>query len=73
LPASIEREAAMSSRNFSALAAVIFAIVAALHVIRAVAGWPVTIDAMSVPIWASWVACLATGALAWLGFAASRA
>ncbi len=62
----------MDAKSFSLLAAVIFTIVAALHVIRALAGWPVSIDAISVPIWASWVACVVTAILAWVGFTASR-
>jgi len=62
----------MDARNFSLLAAIIFAVVAALHLIRAIAGWPIAIDAMTVPVWASWIAFLITAVLAWIGFAASR-
>jgi len=64
----------MTAKNFSLLAAVIFAIVAVLQFARAVSGAPVTIGTtISIPVWASWIACIVAAALAWLGFGASRA
>ncbi len=64
----------MTAKNFSLLAAVIFAIVAVLQLVRAVSGAPVTIGTtISIPLWASWIACIVAAALAWLGFNASRA
>jgi len=63
----------MSAKDYSRLAAVIFAIVALLQLFRAVSGWPVTVGATtSIPLWASWVACVVAAVLAWLGFNASR-
>ena len=34
----------------------------------AVAGWPVTVGGMEMPIWPSWVAFVVAAGLAWLGF-----
>ena len=63
----------MTAKSYSRLAAVIFAVVAVLQLIRAVSGWPVTVGATtSIPLWASWVACVIAGVLAWVGFDASR-
>jgi hypothetical protein len=63
----------MTAKNFSLLAALIFAVVAVLQLIRAVSGAPVTIGTtISIPLWASWVACVVAAILAWSGFAASR-
>jgi putative Mn2+ efflux pump MntP len=63
----------MTAKSYSRLAALIFAVVAVLQVIRAVSGWPVTVGATtSIPLWASWVACVIAGVLAWVGFDASR-
>jgi len=63
----------MTAKSYSRLAALIFAVVAVLQVIRAVSGWPVTVGATtSIPLWASWVACIIAGVLAWVGFDASR-
>jgi hypothetical protein len=64
----------MTAKNFSLLAALIFGVVAVLQLIRAVSGAPVTIGTIiSIPLWASWIACVVAAILAWLGFAASRA
>jgi hypothetical protein len=63
----------MTAKSYSRLAAVIFAVVAVLQRIRAVSGWPITVGATtSIPLWASWVACVIAGVLAWVGFDASR-
>src|SRR5690242_19627328 len=44
----------MSAKDYSRLAAIIFAIVALLQLVRAVSGWPITIGATtSIPLWAS--------------------
>ena len=67
-------EGLMTAKNFSRLAALIFAIVAILQLARAVGGLPVTVGTtISIPLWASWIACVITAGLAWLGFDASRA
>jgi len=59
----------MSAKDYSRLAAIIFAIVALLQLVRAVSGWPITIGATtSIPLWASWVACVVAAVLAWFGF-----
>jgi hypothetical protein len=64
----------MTAKNFSLLAAVIFAIVAVLQFARAVSGLPIVLGTtFSIPLWASWVACIIAALLAWLGFNASRA
>jgi hypothetical protein len=63
----------MTAENYARLAAVIFALVAMLQLARAVGGWPVTVGAtVSIPLWASWIACVVAAVLAWLGFNASR-
>ncbi len=64
----------MTPQNFSRFAALIFAIVALLQLARAAMGWPVTVGTtISIPLWASWIACVVAAGLAWLGFDASRA
>ena len=62
----------MTAKSYSLLAAVIFTIVAVLQLTRAVSGWEVTVGTAVMPLWASWIAALAAGALAWLGFTAAR-
>ena len=64
----------MTAKNFSLLTAAIFTIVAVLQFARAISGWPITLGTtISIPLWASWVACIVAAVLAWLGFNASRA
>ena len=62
----------MTPQNFALLAALIFAVVAALQLARALVGLPVTIGTASIPVWASWIAAAIAAGLAWLRFAASR-
>jgi hypothetical protein len=62
----------MSQGQYSLLASIVFAVVAVLQLVRALAGWPVTVGSTAIPIWASWVAFVVAGVLAWIGFSASR-
>jgi hypothetical protein len=63
----------MNASSYARLAGAIFAVVALLQLARALAGWPVTVGGMTLPLWPSWVAVVVAGALAWLGLTASRA
>jgi hypothetical protein len=62
----------MTPSNYSRLAAVIFTIVAVLQLIRAISGWELTIATTAIPLWASWVAAVVAGTLAWVGYGAAR-
>jgi hypothetical protein len=62
----------MVASNYSLLSAFIFTLVAVLQLVRALKAWPVTVGTTSIPLWASWVACVVAAILAWLGFAASQ-
>ncbi|MBI3273902.1 MAG: hypothetical protein HYZ69_02050 [Candidatus Colwellbacteria bacterium] len=44
-----------------------FAVVAALHFLRIIFGWSARIGAWDIPMWASWLAVVAAGALAYHG------
>ena len=46
------------------LAAPIFAILAVIQAIRFVQAWPVTVNGISIPVWASAIAALVFGGLA---------
>jgi len=58
------------------LAAMIFALMAVLQLMRAILGWQVAVDLgwgmFSMPFWPNWVASAAFALLAWLGFTISR-
>jgi hypothetical protein len=40
-------------KPFTTIAAVIFALVALVHMLRVFSGWEVTVSGMAVPMWAS--------------------
>ena len=63
----------MTATSYSRLVGAVFGLVALLQLTRAVAGWPVTVADTTIPLWASWVACVVAAGLAWLGFTVSRA
>jgi hypothetical protein len=63
----------MNATSYSKLAATIFAIIALRQLARALTGWQIMFNGMTVPTWPSWIACGVAIVLAWLGFSASRA
>ena len=62
----------MSEKTFVAVAAVIFGLVALLHLFRIVMGWSIVIDAWTVPMWLSWIALVVAGALSYFGMSVAR-
>ena len=61
----------MDAKSYSRIAAIIFAVIATLQLVRALAGWELTLNGGSVPLWASWLASVVAGALAFVGLTAS--
>jgi hypothetical protein len=51
-------------KPFTGLAALVFSVVALLHLLRVFFGWPITVNGIFIPLWASAVACLLAAALA---------
>ncbi|MBI4273157.1 MAG: hypothetical protein HY659_00460 [Rhizobiales bacterium] len=62
----------MTAKNFSTLAAVIFALAALVQLARAALGWPVSVGGFTVPVAASWIAFVVLATLSVLGFRAAR-
>ncbi len=62
----------MSIKTYLLVAAVFFTLTAALHLTRALYGWPAVIGGVEIPLWASWIALVIGGALAYFGFSLSR-
>jgi hypothetical protein len=58
---------AMTEKPFATIAAVIFALVALLHLLRLVLGWSVVIDSWTMPMWVSWVGLVVAGGLSYYG------
>ena len=51
-------------KPFSAIAAVVFALVALAQLLRLILGWSVVVNGINIPVWASAVACLIAAGLA---------
>ena len=62
----------MSEKTFVAVAAVIYGLVALLHLFRIVMGWSIVIDAWTVPMWLSWIGLVVAGALSYFGIRLTR-
>ena len=62
----------MSQRTFSLIAGVVFLLIALGHVLRIVLGWSVMVQDLSVPMWASGLAIVIMGYLAYEGFRLAR-
>jgi hypothetical protein len=51
-------------KPFSAIAAVVLALVALAQLLRLALGWPVVVNNINIPLWASAIACLVAAGLA---------
>ena len=58
----------MDQRTYNWTTAALFLIIAAMHLLRIVLGWPAQLAGWNVPLWLSWLALIVTGALAWFSF-----
>jgi hypothetical protein len=51
-------------KPFTTIAVVVFSLVALLQLLRVVAGWAITVNGITIPIWASVIAFVVAAALA---------
>ena len=51
-------------KPFSVIAVVVFVLVALAQLLRLVLGWPVVVNGINIPLWASAIACLVAAGLA---------
>jgi sterol desaturase/sphingolipid hydroxylase (fatty acid hydroxylase superfamily) len=51
-------------KPFTLVAVVVFALVAVLQLVRFLMGWEVTVDGVSIPVWASAIAAVIAAGLA---------
>jgi hypothetical protein len=58
----------MQQATYNTITAVLFLVIALLHLLRIIFGWPAQIGGLDIPLWASWLALIVTAALAYLGF-----
>jgi hypothetical protein len=55
-------------RGYLRISGSIFGVLGLVHVVRLLRGWPVQVAGWIVPLWISWIAVLAAGALAFRAF-----
>jgi hypothetical protein len=61
------------NRNaYLTVTATLFLVMGIVHLLRIILGWHVEIGGLSIPFWASWLAVLLAGALAYFGFMQKR-
>lgn len=58
----------MSTLTFNRVAAMVFGVVALAHAVRLALALPITVGAVFIPFWASWLGLFASGALCAWGF-----
>lgn len=58
----------MTSQTFFITTGVVFSLVALLHALRLLKGWPVTIGPWRAPVWISWLGLAVAGFLAYTAF-----
>lgn len=62
----------MDQRTYNTLTALIFLIVAVVHLMRIIFGWPAQIGGLNIPLWASLLALFVSGGIAILGLRLNR-
>ena len=62
----------LSKKSYALVSGVIFALIALLHLWRAIAGWNVVIGSVEIPLWASWLALVIAAYLAISGLRLTR-
>jgi hypothetical protein len=60
------------SRPFTTVAAIIFALMAAVHLYRIAAGFDISVGATAIPQWISWIGLVVTGGLSAMLFSEAR-
>ena len=59
-------------RRYEVVSGAFFSLLAVVQLIRVALGWPVHVAGVTVPVWASILACLVAGSFAVWGFRTSR-
>ncbi|MBS3100613.1 hypothetical protein J4204_00595 [Candidatus Woesearchaeota archaeon] len=62
----------MNKNQLLKLAAVIFGIIALLHLLRSIFSWEANIGGFDVPVWYSYVAVAVVGYLSWQMYGAGK-
>ena len=58
----------MKQKTFLNAVGIIFGIIAALHLSRAILSWPAQIGIWNIPLWVSWITVIVAGFLSYVSF-----
>jgi hypothetical protein len=58
----------MSEKNYLLISAIIFAVVALLHLVRLATHWSVQVGTVTFPLWGSWLGFLIAAVLSFWAF-----
>ncbi len=58
----------IDQKTYSFVTAIIFLVIAVLHLLRLILGWHAEIGGWTMPFWLSWAALVVAGYLAYTGF-----
>lgn len=58
----------MKKHTYFLISGIVFGIVAAVHLLRAISGTDIVLMGWDVPVWLSWVAVVAAGFLSYTSF-----
>lgn len=65
----------MENKTLFAVTGTVFSLVALMHLLRSIYGWPAVIGSWTLPLWASYLGIVVAGALAyssWQAYAAAK-
>ena len=62
----------MSRKNYCLVTAIVFTVIALLHLARLGFGWTAALGGWDAPMWLSWLALAISAFLAWTGFSRYR-
>jgi hypothetical protein len=66
--AALWRGEAVDQKTYNIVTAALFLIVAVVHLLRIILGWPAQIGGLDIPMWVSWLGLVVAGALTYFGF-----
>ncbi len=62
----------MTARAYFLATAILFSVIALVHLVRIILGWEATVAGWPVPMWLSWAAIVVTAVIAFYGLRLAR-
>ena len=62
----------MTARTYFLATAILFSVIALVHLVRIILGWEATVAGWPLPMWLSWAAIVVTAVIAFYGLRLAR-